>query len=147
MSEVTNTINTDNQQHNDFDTSILALRDNKYETGYYQNSGYSDVDLAAGTVMGRIATSNYLIPLDAGASDGSQFPVGVLAQDHTVEAGETKNMNIIVAGEVAEEKIVFTDGSTLETVVSSKRLKDRISSDTAGIILVAGTELTKTDNV
>jgi hypothetical protein len=148
MSEVTNTINTDNQQSNDFDTSKLLLGfDNKFETGYYNNSTYADVTLAAGTVMGRIATTNYLVPLDAGASDGSQFPVGILAQEHTIATGDTNNMNIVVAGEVAEEKVVLTDGSTLETVIASKRIKDRISSDTAGIVLVAGTELTGTDNV
>ena len=147
MSEVTNTINTDNQQHNDFDTSKIMLGDNKYEAGYYNNSTYAEVTLQAGTVMGRIATTNYLVPLEAGASDGSQFPAGILAQDHTVADGVTANMNICVAGEVAEEKVLLTDGSTLETVISSKRIKDRIMSDTAGIILVLGTELTGTDNV
>ena len=82
----------------------------------------------------------------SGAGDGSQIPVGVLTQTITVEAGETASIYVCTGGEVAEEKVILDTGDTLETVIDGRQLRDRIASDTVGIVLVAGTEMTQVDN-
>jgi hypothetical protein len=52
-----------------------------------------------------------------------------------------------VAGDVAQEKLIFQGSDTLATVVSSRTLNDRIGADTVGVKLVSGTELTEYDNL
>lgn len=140
-------INTSNQQTTNYDTSKIFIWNNRFQTENYNNSGYDAVDLVAGTVMGRVAATGKIVPLDSGASDGSQYPVGILNQDWTVDGGDDQNVSICIAGDVAVEKIVFaTEGDDLETIVDGKQLKDRIQGDTMGIKLVPGTDLTGTDN-
>lgn len=130
-----------------YDTSKTFIGDNRYENGTYTNPDGVEVTLAKGTVMGRVAATNKLLPLESGASDGSQFPVGVLADDYTVDAYDDATVSICVGGDVAAEKIVFANGTdTTATVVSSRTLGDRIAGDTLGIKLVSGTELTGYDN-
>jgi hypothetical protein len=142
---------TNNQAFITTDTSKIFLRDKRFEQGTfdYTNSTYDDVTIAAGTVLGRIASTNKLVVLTSAASDGSQFPVGILAQDVTVEAGDSYSdtVNMCVAGDVAQEKLVFQGSDTLATVVSSRTLKDRIGADTVGVKLVTCTELTEYDNL
>lgn len=145
MSEYENIENGDNFQLNQYDTSIIFLRDNKYTTEPYNNTGYAAVTLTAGTVVGRIAATNYIVPVNAGASDGSQFPIGLIAQNVTVAASSSKNVPICTEGEVAEEKINFDDvDDTLDTIVSDIRYKDRLKG--IGIVPIAGTELSAYDN-
>lgn len=129
-----------------YDISKIFVGNNKYDTGNYTNSTYDDVELAAGTLMGRIASTNKLVPHDSSASDGSQFPVGVLATDYTVLAGDNAVLTICVAGDVVEDKITLADGDTMATVISSKTIRDRIGSDTVGIKLVGSIEMTAYDN-
>lgn len=145
MSEYENVENGDNFQHNQYDTSIIFLRDNKYKTEPYNNTTYVAIVLTAGTVVGRVAATNYIIPTDADSSDGSQFPLGIVAQDTTIAASSSKNIPICIEGEVAEEKINFDDpDDTLDTIVSSIRYKDRLLA--IGIVPIAGTELSAYDN-
>ncbi len=145
MSEYKNVENTDNFQHNQYDTSIIFLRDNKYTTEPYNNTGYSAVTLTAGTVMGRVAATNYVVPVNAASSDGSQFPIGLVAEDVTVSASSSKNIPICTEGEVSEEKINFDDpDDTLDTILDSIRYKDRLKG--IGIVPVPGTELSAYDN-
>ena len=129
-----------------FDRSKTFVWNARTETGNNTNSTYDDVTILKATLMGRISASGLLIPLKSGASDGSQFPVGVLLADTIVEAGATDVITIVVAGDVVADKIVFDGSDTLETVVSGRRLMDRIGSDTVGIKLVGDDQLTGYDN-
>ncbi|MCK4522450.1 MAG: head decoration protein [Nanoarchaeota archaeon] len=142
----TNQLNNNNMQITDYDNSIIFLRDNKYESGTYTNDAYTDVQLLKGTLMGRISADQELLPLVSGAADNSQFPVGILTRDTYVEAGDAATINICTAGEVAEEMLVLDAGDTLATVISGRSIRDRIGSDTVGIVLVSGTDLTAADN-
>lgn len=130
------------------DLSKIFLWNNRYENdGYTNNSSYDPITLSAGTLMGRIASTNILVPCTSTASDGSQYPVGVLAQDVTLASGVSQTVSICVAGDVAQDKIIFAKpGDGLETVVSSRRYKDRIGADTVGIKLVPSTDNTIYDN-
>lgn len=119
------------------------------QEGYINNSGYNPVFLPAGTVMARIASSGVVAPFDAAAIDGTQIVLGILTEDVTLAAGSSVTASITVAGRVAQEQVSLfksTSGQTLESVVSGRRVKDKIMGETVGILLVVSTELTDYDN-
>jgi hypothetical protein len=126
------------------DTSKLALFNNETDSADYTNGTGAEIDIPAGTVLGVINASGKVALLTSAAVDGSQFPVGVLAQDHTVANGATVSLTYIISGDVDVSKIVLQGSDTLNTVVSGRRIRERIAADTKGIRLVASTELTKT---
>lgn len=147
MSEQTVNLNTGQQAIIHTDTSKIFVWDNRYDNFDYNNDGYDDVTLVAGTVMGRISATGKIKPLRSDNADGSQLPIGILNQGRVVAAGETVTVAICVEGDVVTAKLVFAKtGDTVDTVVDGKRLRDRIGSDTVGIKLVGGTELTADDN-
>lgn len=140
---VENVLSTNNQLITNYDTTKIFVWNNEYETGTFVAGAYDDV--VPGTVVGRIAASAKLVPLDSSASDGSQFPVGILVDQ--VAAGDERTATICIAGDVNEGSIVFYNGTdTLSTVVSSRILRDRIAADTKGIRIVPTTELSEFDN-
>ncbi len=147
MSTNETVLNTSNQATTNYDTSKLLLWDNKFIKADYTNSGYDDVTLAVGTVMGRVAATGKVIPLQSDASDGSQFPVGVLSHGYIVEGGDTVEVSICNGGTIAEEKVVLVKvGDTLNTIISGKIIRDRLAGDTLGIELNLGSEQTQLDN-
>jgi hypothetical protein len=146
MSSQTTALNNGQQAIIHTDLSKIFIGDNRYTDAVYNNSSYVTVNLAAGTVMGRIATTGKVIPLVPTASDGSQFPVGVLAKDYSIDSGVNQTVSLCIAGDVAEEKIIIGGGGQLNDIISSRRLRDRIAGDTHGIKLVTTTEMTATDN-
>lgn len=141
--------NTGNQITTDYEVSKIFLFNNRYEDdteAYVNNSGYSAITLYAGTVMGRVANSGQLKPCYVGSTDGSQLPRGVLAHDIVgLESGQSANARICIAGDVAQRKLIFLFGDSLETVVNGVRYKDLIQQNTL-IILRGGEELTDYDN-
>lgn len=142
--------NTNNQAQINTDTSKIFVFNNRYENSTYDktNSTYDDIVIPAGTLMGRIASTQKVIPLASGASDGSQFPIGVLAEDITVPASSSvsKSVSICVAGDVVQTKIELDGSDTLATVISDRSIFDRIQADTVGIKLVSTAEMTDYDN-
>jgi hypothetical protein len=97
--------------------------------------------------MGRISASNKILPLESNATDGSQFPIGILADDYTVDYTESATLTFCKAGDVVQSKIIFSNGTdTVATVVSDRTLGDRIQGDSLGINLVGGDQLTAQDN-
>lgn len=140
-------LNTGQQAIINTDTAKIFIWNNRFDaTGYINNSSYSPLTLLQGTVMGRVAATGVLKPASAQATDGSQFPVGVLACDITVAIGATLQVYICVSGDVAEEKCIFFLGDTMETIVSGRRYRDRMAADTGGINLIQTTEMTDYDN-
>lgn len=132
----------------DFNVSKIFIFNNRFETDNETNNyTYSSLDLYVGTVMGRVTGTGVLVPSKASAVDGSQIPVGVLAQDLLgMVPGETRQCTICIAGDVAQEQLIFIDGDTIETIVAGKRYRDRLQSDTAGIIIRSVTGMTDYDN-
>jgi hypothetical protein len=136
-----------NQLFANQDTSKIFVWDNRTATFNYNNATYSDVELTAGMIMGRISATGFITELDATASDGSQFPIGILFESQTAEASSTIQLTLCVSGDVVENKLVLKSGTTLNSVISGRRLFDRIGSDTVGVKLVQGSEeLTTFDN-
>lgn len=142
-------LNTGNQITTDYEYSKIFLFNNRYEDdsdAYVNNSGYSTLTLLAGTVMGRVTGSGQLKPCYVGATDGSQEPVGILAHDIVnLPSGSSANVVICIGGDVAQKKVIFLFGDTLETQANGRRYKDRIQTNTT-IILRGGEEMTDYDN-
>lgn len=146
MSQNNIVLNTGQQAIINTDLSKIFVGNNRTETADYTNDSYDDVTLLAGTLMGRIAATNEIVPLTSGAIDGSQFPVGVLNQTRVVLSGETVNVAYCVSGDVVESKVILQGSDTMNTVISGRTIKDRIGADTVGIKLVGSRELTDFDN-
>ena len=138
-------INNGQQLTVNTDTSKIFLWNNRFDKGSYTNSTYDAVTILAGTVLG-MTTAGALVPFTSGASNGSQYIVGVLNEDHVLEAGETKEVYFCVSGDVAEEMLLFQGSDDLETVVGGRRVREKIGADTIGINLIASQDLTKYDN-
>ena len=147
MSKVTIISNTGNQATANYDVSKIFVFNNRYESAALNNSEYDPMIMPAGTVMGRIAGSNTLFPCYSKATDGSQYPIGILSADVSILDGTTLIVPICVSGDVVQDKIVFFNPSdTLSTVVSGRTMFDRIGSDTVGIKIVPNNENTYLDN-
>lgn len=129
-----------------YDTSKIFIFNNEFESGQVNNDDYEDLEIAPGTLMGRVSTTGMLVPLESAATDGSQFPVGIMANDLAVPFGETAEVMICVSGEVDANHLILQGSDTLDTVISDRRLRDRIGADTVGIILKSVAELGKFDN-
>jgi hypothetical protein len=144
------TKNTANQATINTDLSKIFVGNNRYSDFPYSNtnSTYDDITIPKGTLMGRIGSTLKVIPLVSTAVDGSQNPVGILAEDVVVEAGEvyTKDVTLCVSGDVAESKVILSGSETLDTLISSRPLRDLIGANTVGIKLVSSTENTSFDN-
>lgn len=130
------------------DTSKIFIWDNRTEKGEMVNSGYVDIVIPAGTVLGRISATGMLVPFTSGATDGSQYIVGILFSDHVIEGGDTKTVAYAVSGDVDASQLTFQGSDTLETVVAARgrRIKDILGTDTVGIRYVYSTEQTEFDN-
>ena len=147
MSEITTVNQTSNQVQFDVDQSKVFVYGNKFEGANFINLTGGILSYAVGTVLGRIHATGKVTELKSAATDGSQFPIGILATELTAIAGSgTADINFCNAGEVAEEKVILNGADTLLTVVDARILRDRIAADTMGIKLVLGTELTGFDN-
>lgn len=138
--------NTGQQAHITTDTSKIFLWNNRYDKeSYVNNSFYNPIILPAGTVMGRVAATRRLVPYQGGASDGSQFPIGVLADDYTVDSGENIQVSLCISGDVNENELSwYYIGTGLDNVVSSRTVRDWLLL--SGINLVSATEMSAPDN-
>lgn len=146
MSSAENVVNTRNQSFTNYDSSKVFVRINQTETGNFVNDTYDAITLEMGTLIGRNSTTGDLLPLASGASDGSQYPVGVLMENLVVEAGDEATITIVTEGEVDESMLILDGSDTLETVISGRQLRDRINADTLGVKVTSVDELSDYDN-
>lgn len=129
-----------------YDNSKMFLFNNSFEDGQVNNEDYDDLELAVGTLMGRVSATGLLVPLESGASDGSQYPVGVLAGAYSIVDGDTADVRICTAGEIDSSMIVLQGSDTLDTIIDGRQLRDRIAADTVGLILREVNQLSEFDN-
>ena len=147
MSTVNGLNITSNQAQFDYDISKIFIWDNRYEKGTLLNASGGVLDYQPGTLLGRIAASGKLVPCTAGATDGSEIPVGVLKTQvlQLADAGE-ESVNICIAGDIVADKFILDGADTFDTDYNGRILRDRIQGDTMGIKIVESTELTEFDN-
>lgn len=130
------------------DVSKIFLGQNQTENDtYVNNTSYDPITLYAGTVLGRVATTNVLVPSISTASDGSQYVMGILGQDLVIAAGGTIKALVFVSGRVAQDKVILWKSTdTLTTIVGGRTYHDKIQGETTGIKLVQTYENTYPDN-
>ncbi len=130
----------------DYDLSKLFIWNNRFESdSYLNNSGYNPLTLKAGTIMGRVASSNTLAPCISGALDGSQYPIGVLAQDvYSLAQGASQKVSICINGDVNSYLLIFLGGDSLTTVINGRTMQDWLQS--YGLLIRTSTEMTDFDN-
>lgn len=146
MSENTVILNNGTQAIVNYNTAKLFLRDTRFIKATYTNSSGSTKTITAGQLFGRIAATGLVIPLVSSATDGSQYPLGFNAKTQDVLNGASVELSLCVAGELAKELVSLAVGDDFDTDIEDKTLGDRIMSDTLGVLLVAGEELTGYDN-
>lgn len=148
MSSVTVQQQTGNVLHVDYDLSKIFIGNNDFLTGTFINDSGDVASFAPGTLLARNATTGNLKPLRSGDTTvGQNIPVGILASTVTDLADDgTVTVTFCVGGEVALDKVILQGSDTLDTVVSDRRIRDRILGDTGGIFLKEGEEQTDYDN-
>lgn len=144
MSKQDVVINTGVQATINTDLSRIFLWENRYASGQFTNDIYDPLVMKAGKLLGRVAATQKLALCDTDSTDGSQYPVGILAEDVTIEDGETKTVSYCIYGDVAEDKIILNGNDTLGSVVSGQSLRDRIGM--IGVRIIPSTEMTAFDN-
>ena len=150
MSSLTEQLNTGQQANFKRDTSKIFIWDNRYETMTFINNTGGPLTVERGALLGRISASGNvrtLVSSPPAGSEGCERPVGILASSikDLADAG-TVEVSVCVSGDVAAEKLILQGADTLDTVIASRRLRDRIGADTVGIRLITTNELTGFDN-
>ena len=147
MDPITNVLATANQLITNYDVTKFLLGNNSFVKGDITAAGGNGA-LKQGMVMGRIAATGKIVPLDKDAADGSQYPVGVCIITQTVANAATKTITLVNKGKIAESLINFFAEETLNTVIGpathTRILRDWLNS--IGLELMAGEELTIVDN-
>ena len=147
MSQATEKLKTRNQLITDFDVAKIFLFDNRFELIDFENTTGGLLTIVGGRLLGRVTATGKLEILKSGAVDGSEIPLGILADEQVdLGIGETKKVNICIAGDVASEKVILDGGDTLDTNIDGRPIRDRINADTMGIKLVVTDDLTDFDN-
>jgi len=146
MSEITIRTATDNFIAADTNRAKTFLGDNRFEVGTLKNAALTTVTFAVGTVLGKVAATGKLVPLASAGTDGSQYPVGILAEEVTLLTTAEASVNICISGDVLSTALIFDGTDVITTVVEDKQIGDRIKSDTLGIKLVAVSDSTFYDN-
>lgn len=144
MSSQTIVTNTGVQATINTDLSRVFLWENRYASANFNNELYDPLIMKAGKLLGRVAATQTLALCDTDSTDGSQYPIGILAEDVTIEDGETKAVSYCIYGDVAEDKIILNGNDTLSSVVNGQSLRDRIAM--MGVRIIPSTEMTANDN-
>lgn len=129
-----------------FDRSKVFIGNNRTQRVTYTNSGGSTVNLQKGRLMGRVAANQKVLPHVSTATDGSEQPQFMLADDYAVAAGATAVLTVVDAGDVAEEKVILGGTDTLATQIGTggPSIRDLIARNTQ-IKLVPSTEMLSLD--
>jgi hypothetical protein len=148
MGEITQPIRTANQLTTEYDVSKLFLGDNESITGTFTSSGGDTI--YNGHLMGKVAATGAIIECDPSASDGSQYPIGIvnlgLSSSIALLDGASKLLTLVNKGRVARSKIVLPEGVELDTAITGddRTVEDYLNA--MGFILEGGSELTAVDN-
>lgn len=149
MSSQDTTLNNGRQAIQNTDRSKIFIgRSQRYERMIYANSAYDDISVLAGTPVGRVASTGWIKAVASGAADGSQLPIGIVAEDVTIPGqSNTELVLILTEGDVVSSKVLWQGTDTAETSVTAgvaRRLKDWLR--VIGINLRTVTENSKLDN-
>ncbi len=120
MSSQTNVVfNGSNQLQSQTSLAKLVLFGQELKTFAHTNSAYYTETLRQGTVMGVVAETGEIVPFKSTNVNGSQYPIGILAFERTVEVGDTTNLPVLIRGDIRAGMLNFDlPGDSLTTMVS-----------------------------
>lgn len=133
----------------DTDVSKIFVWNNRYDKATFTNSSGGELVLTAGMLIGRVSADSKIAILKSASTDGSQIPVGILAEGITLQDTESADLNFCVAGDVDENKVIYDGTDTKATTITFETNLDRTYQDliaSIGIRVVESTELTGHDN-
>lgn len=96
----------------------LFIWNNTFSKAIFTNSGGAPVTINKGMLLGRLNASNAVMEHTKGATDGSQHPMGILADDYTVAAGASITVTYCTGGNVDKALVKCTSTDTLVTVIA-----------------------------
>lgn len=137
------------------DTSKVFLGDNEFITATYTNSTGSTVELSEGRLMGRVFSSNKVLPQVSAATDGSQLPFSVLKGSYSVANGASQTVWLCVKGRVDRNKVTLNGSETLaQALTVTDSATNTVPQGTiedvlrmrGNIYLVDSSQLTSQDN-
>lgn len=141
--KITKSTDTSNHARFDYEFSQFLLGKNKTIQVEYENKTGAVKEIARGLLVGRKHADGKVLPLQHDATDGSQYPLGFVINDtKTVANDAVVKLTLVISGEINENGVVLESGTTMDSVISDRRLKDRIAADTEGIYLVKTAENT-----
>lgn len=129
-----------------FDTSKIFVWNNRFQKVTYTNPTGGVVNLLKGTVMGRITATQKALPSVSTATDGSQQPYFICADDYAVAAGATIEITVCDGGDVDQTLLKFSGAETLNTVITDDVSMRSAIERNAHIKLVGRTDHTGFDN-
>lgn len=102
--------------------------------------------LAPGSVLGIVTSGGKLKLCGIANGDGSQIPRYVLLKETDTSAGDVTSQDVLKAGTVNGNKLVFASTDTLASKVSGSGLSHDDELKANGIIAVTGEDLEAYDN-
>lgn len=137
--------NTRNQSTAHYDCQSLFLFNNTYQEAVFNNTTAGVLELSAGTLVLRNATTpGQIKPAIAGATLADVIGVLKLEDPASLAAGETLPVNFCTGGDVDEALLQLPDGVTMDTIVGQKTLRDILNG--LGFSFKASTDNTKIEN-
>lgn len=102
--------------------------------------------LAPGSVLGVVTASSKLKLCASGNGDGSEVARFVLIKETDTSSGDVADQDVLKAGVVNGEKLIFGNDETLDDVVAASGLSHDDSLKANGIVAVRGSDLELYDN-
>jgi len=99
------------------------------------------IEIAKGTLLGRVTASKKLAQYDSGAADGTEVPIGVITYDLSIAGAGDTAIRALRGGVVAENTLLEHGVGA----VTDKAVLDQLI-DKSGIVPVAATDLGVLDN-
>jgi len=124
---VTTKINTESQSGVEvkFGQTFVRINDTAKET--LVNNTADEITIVSGTLLGRVNSTMKVTFFDASAVDGSQYPVGAVAKDFTLGAGEEVGIVMVYDGAIPDDNLVTAqEDDTMSTIIDGISLKDRL---------------------
>ena len=131
----------------EYNVSKLLLGFNGFITGVVTASGAA-VTLTQGMIMGQIAATGKIVPMKSAATDGSQYPFGIVLNGEVVADGTSSTINLVNKGRINENIVKFEGTDDMDTAIgATNNLRTyRALLNDMGFEFEIADELTAVDN-
>ena len=99
------------------------------KTFLFTNGTGSPISLSYARLMGKLfSTQGNVAPTISTNTDGSQQPIGILADTYTVAVGATIPVDVYIRGEFNKQMVVLDAGDTWSSTVMTEGVGDDLES-------------------